>query len=227
MATLLLALATDAFSAQVLSAKQGETLSATVSKTEPTLIQIEGHRVRKIFGSEGDFIVTPDKFSGSAYLKPSADKSVFSIFVSDENGKTWNLLLSVVDGPAEVITIREPGGAAAASVAKGHDLPRVEAIKQMLFDLMGQAGDDDADTQAVNDIVPLWVESRFVRVKIIKGSSLVGEKYVLTNTSNKPLDIDERELYRKGVVAVSVRKPYLQPSETTDVFVISNNSEAE
>lgn len=87
--------------------------------------------------------------------------------------------------------------------------------------------DSDEDTQIVNNIVPLWAESRFVQVKIIKGNSLLGEKYLLTNTSNKPLDIDERELYRKGVVAVSVRTPYLQPSETTEVYVISNNSETE
>lgn len=225
MATAILALATDAFSAQVLTGKQGETLSATVSRTEPTLIQIAGHRVRNIFGTAGEFTVTPDKVAGSAYLKPVTDKPAFSIFVTDENGHTWNLLLSVVNGPSEIITIKEPGGTASAS--KGHDLPREEEIKQMLFSLMRNNHDSDEDTQIVNNIVPLWAESRFVQVKIIKGNSLLGEKYLLTNTSNKPLDIDERELYRKGVVAVSVRTPYLQPSETTEVYVISNNSEAE
>lgn len=227
--TLLLALsaAGNTFAAQVLEGKQGETLSASVSRTEPTLIQIAGHRVRNIFGTAGEFTVTPDKLSGSAYLKPVTDKPAFNIFVTDENGHTWNLLLSVVNGPSDIITIKEPGVSIARAARKGHDLPREESIKQMLFALMGHGGDEDEDTQKMNETIPLWAETHFVRVKITKGNSLVGEKYELTNLSNKPLDIDERDLYRKGVVAVSVRKPYLQPSETTDVFVISNKTEAE
>jgi conjugal transfer pilus assembly protein TraK len=36
--------------------------------------------------------------------------------------------------------------------------------------------------------------------------------------------IDERELYRKGVVEVTVDKPNLQPGESSEVFVISANT---
>jgi len=63
----------------------------------------------------------------------------------------------------------------------------------------------------------------FVLVKVVNGP-LRGEKYLLTNTSDKSMVIDERELYRRGVLAVSVERPELKPAETTAVYVISEVS---
>ena len=50
----LLAASLSANAAQVLVGKPDDTLSARVSRAEPTLIRIEGHRVRRIFGAEGE-----------------------------------------------------------------------------------------------------------------------------------------------------------------------------
>jgi len=63
----------------------------------------------------------------------------------------------------------------------------------------------DLDARRANEIVPLWKEAMFVLVKVVEGP-LKGEKYLLTNTSDKPMVIDERELYRRGVVADCHRK---------------------
>ena len=201
-------------------------MSATVSRTETTMIQIQGHHVRRIFGTEGEFTVMPDKVAGTAYLKPLTDKPAFNVFVSDENGHTWNLMLAVTNGPADIILIKEVGSDNNVEAKKGFDLPHDNAVKKMLFSLSAESNDEE-DSQDVNEIIPLWQEATFVKTKVIKGNSLQGEKYLLTNTSNKPMVIDERELYRKGVVAISVDTPNLPPSETTEVYVISNKTEAE
>lgn len=220
MATLLAA-SLDAHSAQVLTGKPDDTLSAMVSRSEPTMIRVEGHRIRRVFGAEGDFTVTPDKDAGAAYIKPTTDKQAFSVFVSDESGRTWKLLLSVADGPSESIIIRgkpEPG-----NKAPGRDMARNEAIKRVLLALES-SGETDMESRTTNELVPLWKEAMFVLVKVVDGP-FRGEKYMLTNTSDKPMAIDERELYRRGVVAVSVERPELKPAETTAVYVISETSE--
>ena len=82
----------------------------------------------------------------------------------------------------------------------------------------------DLDARRANEIVPLWKEAMFVLVKVVEGP-LKGEKYLLTNTSDKPMVIDERELYRRGVVAIAIEKPELKPAETTAVYVVSENAE--
>lgn len=220
MATLLAA-SLEAQAAQVLSGRPDETLSASVSRAEPTLIRVDGQRIRRVFGAEGDFTVTPDKEAGTAYLKPMTDKQAFSVFVSDESGRTWKLLLSVADGPSESIIIRgkpEPGNKQA-----DRDMARNQAIKRVLLALESPDA-TDMESRVMNELVPLWKEAMFVLVKVVEGP-LRGEKYMLTNTSDKPMVIDERELYRRGVVAVSVERPELKPAETAAVYVISEVSE--
>jgi conjugal transfer pilus assembly protein TraK len=78
------------------------------------------------------------------------------------------------------------------------------------------------EARVANEIVPLWTEALFVLTRVIDGP-LKGEKYLLTNTSANAMVIDERELYRRQVIAISITKPQLSPGETTEVFVISEN----
>ena len=217
----LLAVSLDANSAQVLIGKPDDnTLSAVVSRSEPTMIRIDGHRVRRVFGAEGDFTVTPDKDAGTAYIKPTSDKQAFSVFVSDETGRTWKVLLSVVDGPSDSIIIKSKAGS--TTKPQGRDMARNQAIKRVLLAL--ESDETDMESRATNELVPLWKEAMFVLIKVVEGA-LRGEKYMLTNVSDKPMVIDERELYRKGVVAVSVERPELGPAETTAVYVISEVSD--
>ncbi len=218
--TALLAASLSASAAQVLVGKPDDTLSARVSRSEPTLIRIEGHRVRRIFGAEGEFAITADKEAGTAYLKPTTDKPTLSIFVSDENGRTWKLLLSVTDGPSDSITIKGRS-VAGSGLTPGKDVARNQLIKRVLLSLQSDA-DTDMDVRAVNEIVPLWTEALFVLTRVIDGP-LKGEKYLFTNTSANAMVIDERELYRRQVIAISIAKPQLSPGETTEVFVISEN----
>jgi conjugal transfer pilus assembly protein TraK len=218
--TALLAASLPASAAQVLVGKPDDTLSARVSRAEPTLIRIEGHRVRRIFGAEGEFAVTADKEAGTAYLKPTTDKPTLSIFVSDENGRTWKLLLSVTDGPSDSITLKGRS-VASSGLPPGKDVARNQLIKRVLLSLQSDI-EAEMEARAANEIVPLWTEALFVLTRVIDGP-LKGEKYLLTNTSANTMVIDERELYRRQVIAISIAKLQLSPGETTEVFVISEN----
>ncbi|WP_285615974.1 TraK domain-containing protein [Hydrogenophilus thermoluteolus] len=215
MATLLAA-SLEAHSAQVLTGKPDDTLSAVVSRSEPTMIRVDGHRIRRIFGAEGDFSVTPDQDTGVAYVKPAEGKKSFSLYVVDDAGRTWKLLLAVTDGPPDNIVIK---GKQEASDKRWRDMARIQAIKRVIFALASD-GAGDLDVRETNEVVPLWHEAMFVLVRVVDGP-IKGEKYLLTNTSDKPMVIDERELYRKGVVAIAVEQPELKPAETTAVYVVA------
>jgi conjugal transfer pilus assembly protein TraK len=219
LATLLLLASLEVSATQILHGKPDDTLAASISRAEPTLIRIDGHRIRRVFGAEGDFTVTPDKEAGTAYLKPMTHRQVVSAFVSDETGRTWKLLLSVVDGPSDSIVIKAKR---AAGGNAGRDLARNQAIKRMILALDSNE-ESDMEARTVNEVVPLWKEAMFVLVKVVEGP-LKGEKYRLTNTSDKPMVIDERELYRQGVLAISIEQPELRPGESTSVLVIAEDA---
>ncbi|MCC6143810.1 MAG: type-F conjugative transfer system secretin TraK [Candidatus Hydrogenedentes bacterium] len=222
LSALLLLASLDAGAAQVLQGRPDDTLAASLSRSEPTLIRIEGHRIRRVFGAEGDFDVKADKDAGAAFVKPMTDKPAFSAYVADDAGRTWKLLLSLSDGPADSIVIKGRGGESAGK-RPGKDSARSQAIKRVVLALDAD-GEMDMESRVANELVPLWKEAMFVLVKIVQGP-LRGEKYRLSNTSDKPMVIDERELYRRGVVAVSVEKSELKPAETTAVYVISEPAE--
>lgn len=225
-ATLAIALScAQAQAAQDLQVKGDETLAATISRSESTMIRIEGQPIRRIFGTEGEFAVVPDVEGGTAFIRPTTDKSVISVFVADHVGNTFKLLLAITNGPADAIVIKgaTPKKGAVPSFTK-RDQPRTQAIKNMIVAL--EAGDSlGLEERKVNQIVPLWNESRFVLRKIVDSGTVKGERYTLTNTSKSPMVIDERELYRKRVLAVSVQQPNLRPGESTWVNVVTESDD--
>jgi conjugal transfer pilus assembly protein TraK len=105
------------------------------------------------------------------------------------------------------------------AVANAADEPRNTAIRRVLLALSRDAEPEDMVARDRLEIVPLWNEARFVLVRTLDGS-LLGEKYQLTNVSKARMVIDERELYRRGVLAVMIETLELEPGEATQVFVV-------
>ena len=53
-----------------------------------------------------------------------------------------------------------------------------------------------------------------------KCAGIVGEKYQLANTGAGDVNLTERDLYKPGVMAVSLERASLRPGESTNLFVI-------
>ncbi len=52
------------------------------------------------------------------------------------------------------------------------------------------------------------------------GAELVGEAYQLVNVSLNELTLAERDLYKPGVLALSLERHHLRAGEATALFVI-------
>ncbi len=216
-ALLLASLASPSFAAQVLSGHPDEGIVARVSRTEPNLIRVEGRRIRRIHGAEGEFLVSADRETGVAYLKPMTDRPQFTVFVADEAGRHWQLQLQVADIPAETLVLRDRRRS--AGEGRGAAEPRTVAIRRVLGALARGDTPEDMTASETVEIVPLWNEGRFVLVRTLDGA-LRGETYQLTNVSPTRMVIDEREFYRPGVLAVMVEALTLEAGESTQVMVV-------
>ena len=216
---LLLGSASNVNAGQYLEGSPDDGLTATISRTEPSLIRVEGRRIRRIQGVEGEFQVNPDKETGVAYLKPITDKPMIGLFVADDAGRHWKLNLKIEDVPAETVVIRDRSRLRQDAKINGSDEPRNTAIRRVLLALSRDTEPEDMTARERLEIVPLWNESRFVLVRTLDGT-LNGEKYQLTNVSKSKMVIDEREFYRRGVLAVMVETLDLEPGEATSVYVV-------
>ena len=206
------------FSAQVLlQDSPAETATAIVSRHEPNLITVNGRKIRRIFGAEGLFTVSPEPDTGAAWVKPTTDKPMFTIYVTDEDGQHYKVLLKVEDVPSETVVLQGRGVNNPALSQKNE--PRNDDIINTTMSMYSGDGDVKEET------IPLWKGTKFQLKREVDLHGIRGEAYLLTNTSSKQMVMTEQEFYRKGVESITIEKPILDPGQSTRIFIITEDDE--
>lgn len=192
-----------------------------MSRKEVTRIAVERGRIRKVTGNAGEFVLEKDDEKGQVFIRPASSDSAkpINLFVSTERS-TIGLLLQPVDTPNDAIVIREaretPAGPARIERSGRH----VRTMKNLLLAMAEDALPDDMEVREPGRDLALWPGVRLTLERQWLGGGVVGEKYQLLNTGAALLDLAERDLFKRGVMAVSVEQASLRPGEATQVFVI-------
>ena len=205
---LLLALAASqpALALQVVDARDGETVLAKVSRKEVTRISVERGRIRKVTGNAGEFVLEKDDEKGQVFIRPVSPDSTkpINLFVSTERS-TIGLLLQPVDTPSDAIVIREARDAATGPARIERSGRHVRTMKNLLLAMAEDALPDDMEVREPGRELTLWPGALTLQRQWL-GSGVVGEKYQLVNTGASALDLAERDLFKRGVMAVSVEQ---------------------
>lgn len=218
---LLLSLANPAHALQVVEAHDGETVLGKISRKEVTRIAFEHGRIQKVTGNVGEFVLEKDDEKGQVFIRPADPQSVkpINVFLTSKHS-TIALLLQPVDTPSDTLVIREPQ-ARSASLSRLESSGRhVRTCKNLLLALAGDALPEDMEAKEPAREVALWPGARLTLQRILLGASVVGEKYQLTNIGATDLAVAEPDLFKSGVMAVSVEHTSLQPGDATNLFVI-------
>lgn len=211
------------FAQQVLRMKDGDTQGARIAKREVSRIAVDGARIRSVVGSRGDFEIQVDRDIGQIFVRPLGDMPIvapINIFLTDDQGHTYSLILTAEDVPGESILLvsKQPSKAA---LEKEKNDPYQSEIK----DLMVSMATNNPDSQGyeVEDVasrVPIWREADLTLERVWRGDSLVGERYTLVNVTDSELRLDEQEFMRRGVLAIAIDNHALLPHQATGVYVI-------
>jgi conjugal transfer pilus assembly protein TraK len=218
---LLLALSSPASALQILDAKDGETVLGKISQKEVTRISVERGRIRKVTGNTGEFVLEKDEEKGQIFIRPVSPDSTkpINLFITSERS-TIGLVLQPVDTPSDTIMIREgrdPLNSASRMEKSGR---HVRTIKNLLLAMADDALPDDMDVREPTQELSLWPGVRLSLQRVWLGTGIVGEKYQLANIGSTELNLAEGELYKPGVMAVSLEHGRLRPGEATNLFVI-------
>lgn len=218
---LALAASEPALALQVVDARDGETVLAKVSRKEVTRISIERGRIRKVTGNAGEFVLEKDDEKGQIFIRPTAPDTTkpINLFVSTERS-TIGLLLQPVDIPSDAIVIREARDAAAEPSRIERSGRHVRTMKNLLLAMAEDALPDDMEVREPGRDLALWPGARLTLQRQWLGSSVVGEKYLLTNAGAAALELAERDIFKRGVMALSIDQVSLRPGESTQLFVI-------
>jgi len=218
---LLLALSLPASALQIVDAKDGETVFAKISQKEVTRIAFERGRVRKVTGNAGDFILEKDEDKGQIFVRPAQAGSTkpINLFVTSDRA-TVALLLQPIDAPSDSIVIRESREAQASPSRVERSGRHVRTVKNLLLAMATDALPEDMQIRETTRELALWPGVRMTLQRVYLGAGVVGEKYQLANTANADITLNEPDLYKSGVMAVSLEQRTLRSGEATNLFVI-------
>lgn len=217
----------SAYAAQRVKADEYQAQFANISKNSLSSISIDGGRIASLKYLDGDLEVDQDAQTGQVFVRALNNKTS-SVFIISENGQTYLLQLTpkAQQGDSIIIDVRTKLNAEITNAPRppktittnSNEYER--AVKQLISSILSGKGPEYADQFGVYEVVPLWENSLFVKTFNYVAADMLAEQYQLTNKSAEPMNIREQEFYRKGVLAVSVRKQVLQPGEMTDVVII-------
>ena len=234
--------AQDAIAAQTLDIREGDTAVVRISVLDQTRLRADRGRLLDVIGDVydaqrnpgGRIVVLKDEPEGEYYVKPVPAEAPgpvrpIKLDIKTDRG-TVALLMQPADIVGETLTLRVAGGQrpAAQEVATRTRGPaHLRAIKALTLAMASPALSGEVPTRAMaggGEVIALWQEARFVLLSRHEAPGLVGETYELTNVSRERMVIDERELYRPGVLAVAVMRLVLAPGETTRVWVVTQEA---
>lgn len=217
----MLLLAEPATALQIVDARDGETALAKVSRQEVTRIAFERGRIRRITGNTGEFLLERDDEQGHLFVRPidPASTKPINLFLSTDRS-TVGLLLQPVDMPSDSIVIRQAKGPAEVPDRLESASRHVRTVKNLLLALAQDALPEDMEVREVARELLLWPDTRFVLRRSLVGEAVVAERFELTNLASTRLELAEPDLFKRGVMGVSIERPTLASGETTSVFVI-------
>lgn len=188
----------------------------------------------------GEVVVECDRDKGEIYVRPlptgeAGGGKPVNLFISSAHA-TYTLLLRRADTPADTIvirdrTVRAPALDAAPSSPPGPAPSHLRRMKLLLIAMASDRPPTDLRVDDVNRPLQLWAESRLMLLRRYEGRGLVGEKYLLQNTSAAPMVLAEQEFDRPDsrdagqVLAVAIEHHNLRPGESTHVYVLRRGGE--
>ncbi|MEJ2405371.1 MAG: type-F conjugative transfer system secretin TraK [Candidatus Thiodiazotropha sp.] len=212
---------------QLLEVRDGGVVSARISGNEPNRLVIRDGRVHKVWGAEGKAVLKPDSDAGQVYLQPSEAwrHRPFSLFVKDEEGGVYTLVLTPTEMPSETVTLIRPELATVVDQEKAVAWESEQPYERTLLELvrhmaMGKLPDGYTRVEIDREI-KLWRETHLLVQTRYMGGRIGGEVYELTNVDKKSLRLEEREFYRDRVLAVSIERHALAPGERTKIYLVT------
>ncbi|WP_318828364.1 type-F conjugative transfer system secretin TraK [Burkholderia cepacia] len=219
--------AASAHAIQVVKGADRQAQQVSVSAAEYNVLSMSGGRsFSKIVPAvPGSVSWTQD--GGKLWLmpaNPTALNESITVFVIDDAGTTYRLMLVPGPRPAEDIRIEPP---AARSTQTLHASAFQRRVKLMMLAMAGGQGAPQLSYTSVETVVPLWKEAVLTLVRQYSDSDFVGETYTLSNTSHRDMAIDERELYAPGVLAIAIENANLPAGASTIVYVVRQRGDHE
>jgi TraK protein len=237
VALLLALLATDvsrfAHAQQLLLGEDGKDISIDIPAKGLTLFKAEGAKLLKVRHLEGELAIETDPEKGEVTIRPLKPSGVASFFLVTETATIpVNAFIDKAGTGAKSVIVRVPALApppvvsvAATRRAKGWQGPPqeyVRAIKNMVVAATAPQVDETSYevVRRGKALAPIDALHVFHDSTISAVSGLTAYRYVITNSTDRRLTVDERRLYTGEALAVAIERVELEPGDATLAVIV-------
>ncbi len=210
---------------QPLQVDNGGSYEVTVSDHEPTRLVVQGDRIIRIFSTNGALEQLADKDSGEVYITPVAPVHDTEIYVKSQDSGTFTLHLHMDNRPGDTLQLipLQPGILKPKVAETGRSLQvagHVQRIKELIKRMLLEQ--DPAGSLKRADYARRWKEAQLKPLQWYQQETLRGEVYLLSNTSNATLNIQEAEFeqLQPRIAAVALEAHELAPQQSTRLFLV-------
>ena len=218
---LLSSIVTTSFAKDIFEAQNGDTISATISSTNLTRIEIDGQRIIKDF-SAADLSKKITKPLGQIYLIPNT-KATFNLFVVSDSGNTYNLKLTPSKNATGDSIVIKP---AASKIKSTNSLifKNQSYVRNInyLIEIMYLNKEDDSQYNATTLAQPIVTYDGLdsVLLKSYSNDGLIGQVLLLKNTSKSKILLSEGQFYAPHTLSIAIENPELGVNELTRIFIV-------
>ncbi|MFK5948039.1 MAG: type-F conjugative transfer system secretin TraK [Methylococcales bacterium] len=221
-----------AYSAQNYEVSDGDIVRVKISKNDVTRVTVYGTgRISSVRANKRDLTVREDKKAGEIFITPNKSSKMrqlkrneFSFFVKDSFGSTYTVVAKVFDIPSQTIVLKPKYTVSKATAySKYKTQPFVKSIKELM---KAMATDDRKipgySIAELHKNIKLWSETDIKLIRQYENKHLKGEVYVVSNISDKKMELHESEFLGFGdsVLATALSSHTLMNDTSTYLYVV-------
>jgi conjugal transfer pilus assembly protein TraK len=212
---------------QVISIKDNQTALIKVSSNQQSRLFVKGERISVVRGLEGAYDLKKDDKLGDVYIQPTPyfQQKAFNLFVTTEEGRTFSLLASPLDTPAETNELKPVSPLLALAQRWELNTPYSQALMNLISAMVNTDSPEGYAVVNIDKVKPIRLANELTMqlLTVYKGSHLQGEVWEIKNKSKNTAYIHPRDLYQQHVLAASLRDEVLRAQKETLLYRVVND----
>lgn len=218
---------------QAVPVHDGATVTVSVSSRGTTRLYVQNAKITDVWGKDltssdtgppGQIIVQKDDKRGQLFMRfrsPPKEKDGFNLFIGDENGAMYTLILHPDSGlEAHTVALTPTGRTGGAKRERAQ--PHIANIKNLMRAMANEQAPSGYSVRenAKKENLAKWKNIELVLLREYAGEQMTGRVLQLTNTGKNTQVYSETEFADEGVLSVAIERWTLAPQERTLVYVI-------
>lgn len=207
---------------QVRSIKDNQTALIKISSKEQSRIFVHGDRILVVRGLDGAYDLKKDDKLGDIYIQPTPyyQHKVFNLFVTTEQGHTYNLLATPLEIPAETIELKPLSPSLSIAEHWEKNSPYAQTLINLINAMVNATNPEGYAVVNLGKVKPKKLPTCLTMrlLTIYRGNHLQGEIWLIKNEAKNSIYVHPRDFYQDNILAESLQEETLNPGDETILY---------